>query len=344
MKIVIASAGRRAHYVEWFQEGLRAQAIAGEVVAMEYRTTSPSLSLADRAVPMPAYNSQDYREAIRTWCDRERPELFLSLNDYELQVLSEGPADELRSLGGAVLVLGRTPQSLVLDKYRMAAALQDRGIPTPQTRLGSEFGPLVEMAAPGDRFVVKHRFGSGSTGLHFATAAELDRAVAKSARTALGEDGRPAQDGLRAVVVQKCLPGIEYGVDGVFAVDGSSRLLGVLARRKDQMRGGDTDVATTVASDPFQAAVRGIGDLLRPTGAIDIDFRETAEGEPLVIDINPRLGGGYPFCHRAGADLPSALIRSAAGLDHLPSLLEYRLDVTTARREEFTVLSPARGS
>lgn len=80
------------------------------------------------------------------------------------------------------------------------------------------------------------------------------------------------------------LPGIEYGVDGVFPVDGSSQMLGVLARRKDQMR------------------------------------------------------GGYPFCHRAGADLPSALIRSAAGLEHIPSLLTYDLNVTTAHREEFTVL------
>lgn len=341
MKIVIASAGRRAHYIEWFREGLRAQGMSGEVVAMEYRTTSPSLSLADRAVPTPAYNSQGYRDALRTWFDTERPELFLSLNDYELQILSEGLADELRGLGGAVLVLAKTPQSMVLDKYRMATALEDQGVPTPVTRLGSKHGDILDLAGPGDRFVVKHRFGSGSNGLRFATAADLDHAVAESAKTALGEDGRPAQNGPDSVVVQPWLPGVEYGVDGVFAVDGSSRMLGVLARRKDQMRGGDTDIATTVCPDPFKAAIRGIGDLLRPTGAIDVDFRETSEGEPLVIDINPRLGGGYPFCHRAGADLPSALIRSAAGLDHSPSLLDYRLNVTTARREEFTVLTAA---
>ena len=341
MKIVIASAGRRAHYIEWFREGLRAQGICGEVVAMEYRTTSPSFGLADRAVPTPAYNSQGYRDALRRWFESERPELFLSLNDYELQILSQGLADELRDLGCAVLVLGKSTQSIVLDKYRMSTALEENGIPTPVTRLGSEIGPILALAARGDRFVVKHRFGSGSAGLRFATAAELDQAIAESARTALGADGRPAQNGPDSIVVQKRLPGIEYGVDGVFSVDGSSRMLGVLARRKDQMRGGDTDVATTVSSAPFDASMLGIGNLLRPSGAIDVDFRETAEGVPLVIDINPRLGGGYPFCHRAGADLPSALIRSAAGLEHIPSLLAYRLNVTTARREEFTVLSPA---
>ena len=99
MKIVIASAGRRAHYIDWFQSALRAQAIAGEVIAMEYRTTSPSFALADRTVAMPAYNSPDYADAMRTWFTAERPDLLLCLNDYELHILSGALADELRKLG-----------------------------------------------------------------------------------------------------------------------------------------------------------------------------------------------------------------------------------------------------
>ncbi|MGP6174875.1 ATP-grasp domain-containing protein [Corynebacterium sp. A21] len=339
LKIVIASAGRRAHYIEWFREALKKQGIRGEVIAMEYRTTSPSLSLADRGVANPAYNSPDYPQAVRSWVAAERPDLFLSLNDYELHIMSAGLADELRELGCAVTVLGSAAQSIVLDKYRMSTTLQEQGIPTPATYLGTDAASIVASAAENTEFVVKHRFGSGSSGLLFTTAAELDNAVAKSAVTALGEDGYPSHNSLTSVVVQERLPGTEYGVDGVFSVDGNSRLLGVLARRKDLMRSGDTDIATTVPATPFREAILGIGNLFCPTGAIDVDFRETAEGEPLVIDINPRLGGGYPFCHRAGADLPSALIRSAAGLDEIPSLLDYEHGVTTARREEFTVLS-----
>jgi carbamoyl-phosphate synthase large subunit len=348
LKVVIASAGRRAHYIEWFRDALRAQDIPGEVIAMEYRTSSPSFGLADRTVPAPAYNSPEYAEALHRWCARERPDLFLSLNDYELQILSGPLADGLRGLGCRVAVLDGDAQSIVLDKHRMATVLAAHRIPTPRTWLGSEVATLQAAAlqaaalrpsGPGaDGYVVKHRFGSGSTGLQVVTRPDLGEAVAESARTALGADGLPAPDGRAAVVVQEMLPGPEYGVDGVFAVDGSSRMLGTLARRKEQMRGGDTEVATTVSAAPFRDAMKRIGGLLAPTGAIDVDFRETATGEPLVIDINPRLGGGYPFCHRAGADLPAALLRSAAGLGDDPSLLGYELGVTTARREEFTVL------
>src|SRR5699024_3874796 len=91
------------------------------------------------------------------------------------------------------------------------------------------------------------RFGSGSTGLCFASAADLGDAVSESAKSAKGGDRRASSNGLDAVVVQKLLPGPEYGVDGVYPLDGEGSLLGVLARRKDRMRGGDTDVATTVA-------------------------------------------------------------------------------------------------
>ncbi|MBB5832724.1 ATP-grasp domain-containing protein [Brachybacterium aquaticum] len=342
MKIVISSAGRRAHYVEWFREALGRTALSGEVIAMEYRLHSPSTGLADRAVPSPAYNSPEYPEALREWCRAERPDLFLSLNDYELQILSGGLAEEMRSMGCRVAVLGAELQPIVLDKHRMATALAERGIPTPRTVLGSEVDRIRSSARSGDRFVVKHRFGSGSTGLRIVEAEALPDAVEQSAQTALGADGLPAADGPAATVVQEALPGPEYGVDGVFDVDGRGELLGVLARRKDLMRGGDTDVATTVAPEPFHAAIREIGAMLRPSAAIDVDLRDNADGEPQVIDINPRLGGGYPFCHRAGADLPAALIRSAVGLEPDPELLRYRVGVTSARREEFTVVAAPR--
>lgn len=169
-------------------------------------------------------------------------------------------------------------------------------------------------------------------------ADELGGALDESAQSALGPDGKPAHH-VDSVIIQEHLPGPEYGVDGVFSVDGNSTFLGLVARRKDQMRDGDTDLATAVNPEPFRESIRKIGMLLCPTGSIDVDFMATSSGEVKVIDINPRMGGGYPFTHRAGADMPSALVRAAAGLEHLPELLEYQEGLTTARREEFTVIN-----
>lgn len=339
MKIVVASAGRRAHYIPWFREALQSQKIPGEVIAMDYRATSPTVGLADRAVQTPAYNSSEYLTMMRQWFEAERPDLFLCMNDYEMQILSNGLAATLRDTGCTVAVLDSAAQDWVLDKYLMAKTLEEHAIPTPQTRLGSEVSDVVT-ACPSDMiFVVKHRFGSGSTGLHIVQTPDLEKAVADSAQTALGQDGHKAPDGPAAVLIQEHLPGHEFGVDGVFSLDGQGELLGVLARRTEQMRAGDPDVATTVSGERFVPIMRQLGRLLRPIGPINADFRENAAGEPQIIDINPRMGGGYPYNHRAGADMPAALVRAVAGLEHLPELLEYELGVTTARHEEFTVIS-----
>ena len=338
LKIIVASAGRRAHYIEWFQDALRTQGLDGEVIAMEYRATSPGFGMADRAVQTPAYNGPEYPNTLRTWFEEERPDLFLCMNDYEMQVLSEGLADELRELGCAMAILKPEAQAIVLDKHLMAKEIKARGIPTAETRLGSEVDEIIAGADKDAKFVVKHRYGSGSSGLSITGIDGLHEAVATSGETALDENARPVQDGPAGVIIQEYLPGNEYGVDAVFSVDGKSQLLGVVARRKDKMLAGDTDIATSMASEPFVPAITKLGELLRPTASIDVDFRENAAGEPLIIDINPRMGGGYPFSHSAGADLPGALVRSAAGLEPDPTLLEYAPGVTTVTRMAFTIL------
>jgi carbamoyl-phosphate synthase large subunit len=50
-----------------------------------------------------------------------------------------------------------------------------------------------------------------------------------------------------------------------------------------------------------------------------------------VLELNPRFGGGYPFTHRAGANLPAALIAWAAGETIDPRWLVMQPDVATAK-------------
>ena len=340
LKIAIASAAHRAHYVDWFKEALLSQGVTGEVIALEYRASAPTLAYADAAVIMPAYNSPEYRGAVVEWARNASPDFFISLNDYELQILADGLADDLRELGCTVAALDSAAQSAVLDKHLMAATLHRCGIPTPTTWLGSEAAQVIK-ANPGGAFVVKHRFGSGSAGLVFASAQNLRTAVFESAELAKAGDGRASVDGLDAVIIQERLPGTEFGVDGIFSLRGTGELRGVLARRKDRMRSGDTDVATTVAADRFAGSLAALGRILKPVGAIDVDFKESADGSPLIIDVNPRFGGGYPFCHLAGADVPADIVRMLAGLDDDRSLLNCEPGITSARREGFALLGAA---
>ncbi len=340
-KVVIASAGHRAHYLEWFRDALARLNLVGEVIALEFRTTSASFAVADRAVAMPAYNDHTYAGAMRSWFLAERPDLLLSFIDYEQAVLATGLADELRAGGCKVLALGADSFASVSDKVAMVEMLRHQGVAVPSTHLGSQARELAADAPLEAEYVVKHRFGSGSTGLRMVRPAALEAAVADSAGSALDMSGRSSAGNLDHVIVQKRLQGDEYGVDGVFSIDGRATLLGVLARRKIRMRSGDTEVATTVDPRPFEDLVRRVGEAIGPSGPVDLDVMVQPDGTLNLIDINPRFGGGYPFVHLAGADVPTLLVRLAAGMGPDPMLLRYATEVTSVRREAFDVLSPS---
>jgi hypothetical protein len=50
-----------------------------------------------------------------------------------------------------------------------------------------------------------------------------------------------------------------------------------------------------------------------------------------VIDMNPRIGGGYPFAHIAGANLPAALIAWASGQPPDPAWFNIEPNIAASR-------------
>jgi carbamoyl-phosphate synthase large subunit len=57
-----------------------------------------------------------------------------------------------------------------------------------------------------------------------------------------------------------------------------------------------------------------------------------------VIDLNPRIGGGLPFSHVAGANLAAALIAWRRGETPAMDVLTPRTNVQVAKYDEFVVV------
>lgn len=337
LRIVIGSAGRRNYLVEWFRDALSGLRVEGEVVVTEYDPLAPSIATADRYVRMPRFIDPSYWSSMVDMAKELQPDLFFSLNDYELSVLSEGLADEMRSEGARVLSLRRESHRVVADKLQTSLALAAVGIDVPLTLTGNDAIARNRESWKHARLIVKHRFGSGSSGVQFCSPEDLLDVVRWSARTARDANGAMAEGDQSLVVVQEAIEGPEFGVDGVFSLDDTGTLGGVLARRKHSLRAGETDRATSQAPDRFRPIVHDIGLLLRPQGLIDMDFIIDRTGRPYVIDINPRFGGGYPFNHVAGADVPRWYIANILSAPDRDSLLQYEVGVTSSKYDRVVV-------
>ena len=336
--VVIGSAGRRLYLVDWFREAFADLGLDGRVVVTENDPTSAAASYGDIGRTLPRYVDPAYGPALLELVDELRPAVFLSVNDYELMHLHVATdlAEAMRERGILVPGVDRAWQLGCADKLRMAQLLEGIGVPTPRTVTGDDEAGIAEIAAASESLVVKHRLGSGSSGLALVAADGVRAAIDAAIDSAPAPADGSAPSG-QDVVVQPCLPGVEHGVDIVGDLREPGELRAVLARRKVRMRAGETDKAASVDPAPFVANAEKIARAAQLTGLIDTDMFLAEGGEPSVIDINPRFGGGYPFVHLAGADVPRYYLARALGLEIDEDWREYAPGVISAKHESVRV-------
>ena len=332
--VLITSVGRRNYLVDWFEQ-------AGIVVGADVRAVTadgdplaPAMGMGDGAVTLPRITSPSYADAVVETCREHRIDLLLSVNDYDIAAQSRSTVSRLKAMNVSVAIPPPDTLEIAENKLSTVEALRKAGINTPATATGEEFcgRRSAESIIRSSRYVVKHLYGSGSSGLFVVDGSLVPHAVALSAASA------PAQDGARSgspdaslVVVQEAIEGEEYGIDVVCDFDGAFH--GVLARKKIRMRAGETDRAMTVDPEPFLDLGKGLADALRLCGNTDVDVIVRPDGQPVVIDINPRFGGGYPFSHLAGANVPACYLAWTLGVPIDPEWLIAEPGVTSSKYE-----------
>ena len=89
----------------------------------------------------------------------------------------------------------------------------------------------------------------------------------------------------------------EFGLD--ILNDLNAKYIHSCARKKLLIRAGDTDKAKIVLNNKFTEIAKKISNHLKHIGILDIDFLFNGS-KILILDLNARIGGGYPFTHEAG--------------------------------------------
>lgn len=59
----------------------------------------------------------------------------------------------------------------------------------------------------------------------------------------------------------------------------------------------------------------------------------------MVLELNPRFGGGYPFSHVAGANIPAAIIAWIEGAEPKSEWFAVRPGVATAKYDQLIITS-----
>lgn len=334
MNVMLTCAGRRTQTVEMFRLAVAGR---GRVLACDCSPDAPALRAADEAFVVPPVDDPRYLDALLALCDAHGVGLLVPAFEPELPLLAEHRA-RFAAIGTLALVSSPEVVATCYDKIESERFLAANGLAIPRTY--ASLGEARDALARGEisfPLVVKPRWGVGSIALAFP---EDDDELELAYRLAHKQLGRSflaavsASDPARCVLVQENLAGDEYGLDIVNDLGG--RHVATLVKRKLRMRSGQTDRATTVRDERLETLGARIGRRLRHVGILDCDAFVVGD-ECYAIDLNPRMGGGYPYSHLAGADVPAALVAWARGDVPPASCFRIASGVTVSRGDTFVV-------
>ncbi|MFC4737326.1 ATP-grasp domain-containing protein [Bacillus daqingensis] len=339
MNLLITSSARRLDVITFFKEAFKSQNVSGEVVVCDSQYNAPSLQVADKSYVVPEYNDQMYVEALLHICKKEAIKSVFPLNDLEIHLLAENK-NRFHRIGTQLLV----PDAAVVRKVRDKAAYSDlltfSNVRTPKTFISmNEVHEALTNGEISYPLVLKPRNGSASFGILFARNSDdlyyAYRYVKEEVlQSPLGKEYNIPPE--QAVVIQEVVDGEKYSVDVINDLHGN--YLTTLVRKQLAMRAGDVDRCITVRDRKLELLGEKIGTTLQHRGYLNTDVYVDEQG-PCVIDINPRMGGGYSFSHMSGADIPAAITALLSGGPIQPEWLTHDHQKEFARYDAVTEIN-----
>jgi len=288
VRVLVTSASRKLPLLRAIADQLAVVAPAAEVVAADADPRCLAAYAWRPFVPFPRLDDaapQTVIDAIGVLA----PEVLVPSRDADVTFFAEH-VDALAARGTWCLAGTGPAVTRCLDKYAFSAALADAGVPAIPTALDPA-------AVHADRLVVKERHGAGARGVRLDLSAQAAAAAAED---------------LSEPVFQPFVPGPEVSIDAYRARDG--RLLGLIARSRDLVRHGESQVTTVVDPAPYAGLATAALTALGLTGHAVLQAIDGPDG-PVLVECNPRLGGASTLALAAGLRTVAWAWLEAAGQD-----------------------------
>jgi carbamoyl-phosphate synthase large subunit len=317
MRILLSSIGRRGYLVKYFKDAI---GDAGEIWGADSSPYAPAFRYCDRVVLLPKVGEAGYAENLLALCIKNKIDMVVPLIDPELEVLT-AHHDKFRSNGVIAVVSPAETIEITFDKYQTYLHAKKAGIVVPETVTTIE--DTLKLIADGKLswpVMVKPRKGSASM---FISCCQNESEL----KLAFQNCPEP--------LIQEFASGDEYGYD-IFC-DGDFKPVSVFCKQKIAMRAGETDKAISVNDKKLIDLGVKIAQAFPVFGPADVDVKMGKNG-PMLLEVNPRFGGGYPCSHLCGADFPAKLVAICKGQKLIPDIGNYSAGVYMLKQDE--IISP----
>ncbi|MCE9545315.1 MAG: ATP-grasp domain-containing protein [Planctomycetia bacterium] len=292
--IMLTAAGRRVELMDLVRQSISELGLRGRVLATDITFNAPAMHRGDLARTVPPYRDSTCLAAMLRLCDELKVGLILPTFDPDLPFLARH-RERFEAAGTRVMVSSLQAVEISYDKKLSHDWLAAHGFPTlRQTDAHRLMSGAEHWEFP---LFIKPRFGSASIG----------------ARAVRSLDELNLVVGDQEYVAQEIAPGQEYTVD--VYLDRSGKCRCAVPRWRIETRAGEVSKGMTVRSAVIEDLASRVAETLPDAaGIMNIQiFHDRTTGRAAVSEINPRLGGGYPLSHQAGAPMVRWAIEEAIG-------------------------------
>lgn len=280
--------------------------------------------MSDAFYILPAPESSDYLDRLKSIVDSERVDVILPQTTREIEVLSKEKVT-VEAWGVKVAISSYDAIERANDKYLILKECEENGIPVPAHVLVSDFAALkaaiLELGYPEKKVVVKPRLSNGQRGVKVISPESLTMdAYLKEKPSSLMIDLESFlaifehEKNLPDLIVSEYMPGIEYTVD-MYLADGHEV---VIPRTRDVIRSGISFQSTVeMQRTDIVDYSRKLGRSLNLRYCFGFQFKLDDQGVPKILESNPRVQGTMVASTMANFNMIYYTVMSAMGQDRI---------------------------
>jgi carbamoyl-phosphate synthase large subunit len=316
LNILFTSVGRRVELLRTFRKAYAALGLAGKIVATDIDPLAPAISVADDFYIVPRVDSNDFVPTIANLCFSQNIHVVFPLIDPDIPVLAKN-RKQIEQIGARLAVVDPSAAEVTADKWQTVQFFRSLGLATPESWLPGELKSNLDFPV-----FIKPRRGS---------------AAANTFRVRNADELQFFSRYIEDPIVQEFIDGPEISTDVV--CDLKSDVLAIVSRQRLQVRSGEVAKGVTIHHKRITAACQKIAKALPAVGPITVQCM-MKDDVPHFIEINARLGGGFPLGVAAGAESPKLLLSRLAGLPvQVPPVDSYDAGVFMTRFDDSFFLS-----
>lgn len=284
------------------------------------------LQMVDKLYQVPGATEPSYIDCLLDICKKEKVDVIMPFMSVELIPLIDRKR-EFEKIGVKVSVSDKKSVEIANNKYCFFTFLKEHGLPVTKfariTKAEDLIPACVACGYPDNAVCVKATELSGSRGIRIIKP-DLSRydllfkekpnsffITMEELQTILME-----KETMPEMMAMEYLPGGEGSVD-LLAENG--KILYMAYRESNINLHSIPQTATLSENKEAYEIAESVIGALGLTGNADLDFKNDAEGHPVLMEINPRIAATMKIFKEGGLNLPYLRIKHLLG-EELPEV------------------------